>query len=73
MALALTSGLPGSIHGHLDGSVVGGHLCGVGEHGDGQCETLPWGGVGNKEEVGTWSYSRHPEALIFQKEQVSLL
>lgn len=43
VALALTSGFPGSIHGHLDGSVVGGHLGGVGEYGDGQCETLPWG------------------------------
>ena len=43
MALALTSRLPGSVHGHLDGSVVGGHLGRVGEHGDGQRETLSWG------------------------------
>lgn len=41
--LPVPSRFPGSIHSHLDGSVVGGHLGGVGEHGDGQCETLPWG------------------------------
>ena len=51
VALALTSGLSGSIHSHLDGSVVGGHLGGVGEHGDGQCETLPWGGRGKSRRL----------------------
>lgn len=79
MALALTSGLPGSIHGHLDGSVVGGHLGGIGEHGDGQCETLPWGEWGIK--AGGWHVepfttrlvclSRKP--LTFQQGQVSPL
>ena len=51
-SVALTSGLPGSVHGHLDGSVVGRHLGGVGEHSDGQGETLPWGEWGI--EAGGW-------------------
>jgi len=72
MALALTSRLPGSIHGHFDGAMVGGHLRGVGEHGDGQRETLTWGG--NKgRRLAPGSYSQQPEALIFQKGRVSLL
>lgn len=37
---ALTARLPGSIHGDFDGAVVGGHLWGSGEHGDGQSEAL---------------------------------
>lgn len=45
-SVALTSGLPGSIHGDLDGSVVGGHLGRVGEHGDCERETFPWGNQG---------------------------
>lgn len=44
--MTLTSGLPGSIHGDLDGSVVGGHLGRVGEHGDCERETFPWGNQG---------------------------
>ena len=77
VALALTSGLPGSIHGHLDGSVVGGHLRGVGEHGDGQCETLPWGEWGIKKRLapGTIhntlkpSSSRRSRSLYFEPGQ----
>lgn len=41
-SVVLTSGFPGSIHSDLDGSVVGGHLGRVGEHGDCERETLPW-------------------------------
>lgn len=79
MDLALTSGLPGSIHGHFDGSVVGGHLGRVGEHGDGQCETLPWEEWGIK--AGGWHlgpFTTRPahlprKPLTFPKGQVSLL
>lgn len=73
MAWALTSGLPRSVHSHLDGSVVGGHLGGVGEHGDGQGETLPWGerGKGRRLVPGathnTLVSPRSP--LTFQKGQ----
>lgn len=52
---ALTSGLPGSIYSDLDGSMVGGHLGGVGEHSDGQCETLPWGDKGSKLAAGAFT------------------
>lgn len=45
---ALTPRLPGSVHGDFDGSVVGGHLRGVGEHGDGQGEAFPWRGKEKK-------------------------
>lgn len=36
----LTARFPGSVHGDFDGAVVGGHLRGSGEHGDGQSEAL---------------------------------
>lgn len=40
---SLTSWLAGSVHGHFNGSVIGGDLGGVGEHGDGQGEAFSYG------------------------------
>lgn len=40
MWASLTSRLSGAVHGDFYGSLVRGHLRRVGEHGDGQCETL---------------------------------
>lgn len=48
--LSLTSRLSGSVHRDLDGSLVRGHLRRVGEHRDGQGETLPCGGRRDKRE-----------------------
>lgn len=37
------AGFPGSVHGHLDGLRVGGHLGRRGGHGDRQGEAFAWG------------------------------
>lgn len=58
--MALTSGFPGSIHGDLDGSVVGGHLGRVGEHGDCERETLPWGDQGRSLRPDTFTVPQLP-------------
>lgn len=51
---SLTSWLSRTVHSDFYGSLVGGHLRRVGEHGDGQCETLA---CIEKEKTGrkTWN------------------
>lgn len=48
MEVVLTAWFSGPVHGDLDGSLVGGHLGRVGEHRDGQSETLPWRRTGRE-------------------------
>lgn len=50
MEVVLTAWFSGPVHGDLDGSLVGGHLGRVGEHRDGQSETLPWRRTGREGE-----------------------
>lgn len=63
-SVALTSGLPGSIHGDLDGSVVGGHLGRVGEHGDCERETFPWGNQGRSLRPDTFAAPQPPTCIL---------
>lgn len=62
--MALTSGFPGSIHGDLDGSVVGGHLGRVGEDGDCERETLPWGDQGRSLMPDTFTVPQLPICAV---------
>lgn len=49
--------------------MVGGHLRGVGEHGDGQRGNFYLGGGNKGRRLAPGSYSQQPEALLFQEDR----